>query len=165
MLALPELSQNHSGMKEPQDVSGPSSYSEQSPLWGQTKLLKALSSQVSKRSKGEDYMASQDNLLKCLDLLRKQLPLLQFMPFSHHTPLWRVWLHPLQNHPIGTGGLLKASAATCYQGWTSPHPLGSLSQGLTQGLFWWPSTELTSACQCLSCTGGPKPGYSTPDAD
>lgn len=72
MPALLALSQNHSGMKRPQDVSGPSSCSEQSQLWGQPRLLRALSSQVSKSSKGGDYMASQGRLLKCLALLKVQ---------------------------------------------------------------------------------------------
>lgn len=57
----------------PQDISGPSSCSEQRLLRGQPGLLRGLSSQVSKSSKGGNYMSSQGNLLKCLVLLGVQI--------------------------------------------------------------------------------------------
>lgn len=58
----------------PQDISGPSSCSEQSLLRGQPRLLRVSSSLVSKSSKGRDYMSSQGNLLRRLVLLRVRFP-------------------------------------------------------------------------------------------
>lgn len=134
MPALLALSQNHSGMKRPQVVSGASSCLEQSLLWGQARLLRALSSQASKSAKGGQSMTSQGNLLKCLALLRVQFLSSHLVGSSSASiyaffPPYLSMVHHLQNHPIVTGVLLGAPAAAFFRSWTSPGPSGCPSQG------------------------------------
>lgn len=62
-------SQDNSGGKGPQEVTGTASCSKQGKLWGQTRLLRALFSWVLNISKDGACMASPSNLFYCLTVL------------------------------------------------------------------------------------------------
>lgn len=79
--------------------------------------------------------------------LELELPLLPSKPigrrpFSHHTHLWRVWLHFLQNHSTGTGGPLDAPEAVYYPAWSnpdsscSPHKANAIASTILVVLHW-----------------------------
>lgn len=90
-------SQNNWGWKGPQEISSPISFSKQSQLWYQTKLLRAFSSWILKTSKDGNSMTLLCRLLHCLAVLMGRnfilcsqicsnfsLPVIAYSPRMHH---------------------------------------------------------------------------------
>lgn len=122
--------QGNSGQKQPLEVSSPTSCAKQRQLWGQTRLLRAWSSQVLKTSKDRAGTGSLGNLL------HSQHKLKSFCLYSVWTSL--LWLVPVVSYPVThhceecisissvtsvsvwAGGCLIPHITASSPGWTSP---------------------------------------------
>lgn len=102
-------SQDNSSWKWPQEVSSPTSWSKRGQLWGQTRLLRAFSSQVLKSCKNGAGTASLGSLHHYLAvLMEKRFSSLlstyaHYFWLSHPAPSWgaQLWLLVDSLQPLG----------------------------------------------------------------
>jgi len=80
---------------------------------------------------------------------------------------WTIWWIKM-DLPLNIGRLQWGHPiAFSSPGWTSPAPSAYLCRGGAAALSssLWPSSGPSPTALCLSCTGGPRPGHSTPAGD
>lgn len=136
-------SQVSTGGKGPQQISSPTTCTNQGQLWDQTRLLRALSSRVLETSKERVYTVSVSNTFQCLTVLVGNTLVCaslvstysDCLSSSHLSSLWRLWLH-LHDNPLPKPLLLEAE-------WALFSQLLLTGQVFPPWQLWCPNTELS----------------------